>query len=193
MLRLAVEEAVVEPGQAMVERADREIQILAEHEPLHVRGVQHLEAQIDLVVIAVEFGERRRDRTAGIGDDVVDHGDVQIADETLAQLGRGVAELLMGLEEPHGLRKDALAGRCQAKPRASTLAEPDAEARLQLPDLVADRGLTDIENRLCIGEPAALDNGFEHLQQAQIGVGEAVGHGGDAQDKQTGQCSEPPA
>ena len=157
--------------------ADRGRQALIEHGLLQLRRRQHLQGDVNVGGARLEAADGGGQATGRVGQGIVDDADLQFADQAAAQRAGAGAELLEGAEELQAGLVDgaALVGEAEADPAA--LAEAHAQPRLEVGEQRADARRAEIELGLGGREAAGLDDGQEHAQQLDVGVGELGQHG----------------
>src|SRR6185369_10056599 len=104
----------------------------------------------------VEGADRLVQPAGGIGGEIVDDADGQLAQETVARGARLGAKLVQGGKQPLARLVDQIALLGELEARAAALAEADAQALLQRRHMRADSRLADIEVDLRRRESAGL-------------------------------------
>ena len=161
--------AKVEPG--IVDRQDDQPRLECGVAYLvgHLRRVEPDEAEAHVGVLAAEV--RRK-----VGDQVrrcrTEHPEAERAAPEVAHLGDRVTGSLDVGEHALRLRAEAPAGLREHEPPARAGEECDPELGLELPHLLRDRGLGEVERARGSAERAVLDGGQEVRELLNRHIGE---------------------
>ena len=175
IVHLAEQPLIAQAGDLLMARHDGDLQLTGQHAAFELARGQHLQRQLDGIVAAIEALDRRGDRELGMGDDTVWHADGQRPAQLLAARCDMGLEAVEGSEELAGRAVDASPSAVRRKP-PRPLAQPQAEAGLEIMHMGADRRLRDIEQRLRGSKAATFRDSGEHAQKTQIGIAHLSKH-----------------
>ena len=167
---LVIQRQVLEPRQRTDQRHHADMQVAVEHAQFDLVGGGHADVDPHLRSLPLERAESVGDAHLRQGHQVVDDADVEFAAQVLVQVVDLGAEPLQRRQQGLGRAIDLAALVGQGEAGAAALAQAHAQALLQVAHVQADRRAAEAESALRGGETAALDDGLEDAQQADIEI-----------------------
>ena len=160
--------AKVEPGVVDGQDDQPRLERRIAHLVGHLRRVEPDEAEADVRVLAPEVGREVGDQVRRRGSE---HPEAERAAAEIAHLGDGVARPLDVGEHALRLGTEAPARLGEHEPAAGPGEEGDPELGLELPHLLRDRGLGEVERARGGAERAVLDGGQEVRELLNCHIG----------------------